>query len=121
MASIYEQEWLRLQYSVEHHPVFGVENRDDSAHATRAKEKKVYHDDDISHMYVWCREAHANILTVHPEMGLSHRHLTVEPCVKGTKKDTRHIYTFHFPLSVLGIKWIAMSISLLGTQRSQWL
>jgi hypothetical protein len=26
-------------------------------------------------------------------MGIAHRHVTVEPCVRGTKKDTRHIYT----------------------------
>jgi hypothetical protein len=37
-----------------------------------------------------------NILTVHPEMGLAHRHLTVEPCAKGTKKDTRNIHTGYF-------------------------
>jgi hypothetical protein len=81
---------------VEHDPVFGVGNKDDSAHTTGAKEKKVYKDEDISHMYVWCKEAHVNILTVPPEMGLAHRHLTVEPCVKGTKKDTRDIYTGYF-------------------------
>jgi hypothetical protein len=93
MAPIYEQEWLRLQFSVEYDPVFGVGNWDDSVHATRAMDIQVYNDEDLSHMYVWCKEAHANILTVHPEMGLAHRHLTVEPCVKGTKKDTRDIYT----------------------------
>jgi hypothetical protein len=47
-------------------------------------------------LYVWCKEAHANILTVHQEMGLAHRHVTVEPRVSGTKKDTRHIYTGYF-------------------------
>jgi hypothetical protein len=29
-------------------------------------------------------------------MGLAHRHVEVEPCVRGTKKDTRDIYTGYF-------------------------
>jgi hypothetical protein len=56
----------------------------------------VHNEEDVSHLYGWCKEAHADILTVHPEMGLAHRHLTVEPCVKGTKKDTQDIYTGYF-------------------------
>jgi hypothetical protein len=66
MAPIYEQEWLRLQFLVECDPVFGVGNWDDSADATRAKEIQVYNEEDFSHLYVWCNEAPANILTVHP-------------------------------------------------------
>jgi hypothetical protein len=65
-------------------------------HDTRARGRKVYDDMDMFQMYVLCKEAYANILTVHPEMGLRHQHLTVEPCVKGTKKDSRHIYTGYF-------------------------
>jgi hypothetical protein len=47
-------------------------------------------------MYIWCKDSQANVLTVHPEMGLRHQHVTVEPCVKGTKKDSRQIYTGYF-------------------------
>jgi hypothetical protein len=96
MAPIHEQEWIRLQFSVGHDPVIGVGNWDDSTHATRAAETPVYNEDDFSHLNVWCKEANASILTVHPEMGLAHQHVVVEPCVRGTKKDTRNIYTRYF-------------------------
>jgi hypothetical protein len=56
----------------------------------------VYNESDFAHLYVWCKEAAAAILTVHPEMGLAHQHVEVEPCVRGTKKDTRDIYTGYF-------------------------
>jgi hypothetical protein len=76
MAPIYEQEWMRLQFSVECDPVFGVGNSDDSTHATRAAE--VNNKEDSSQLYVWCKEAHTIILTVHPDMGLAHRQMKVD-------------------------------------------
>jgi hypothetical protein len=81
---------------VEHNPVTGVGNWEDCVLATRAEEAQVYNEDDFSYLYVWCKEAQAAILTVHPEMGLAHLHVVVEPCVRGTKKDTRNIYTGYF-------------------------
>ena len=51
---------------------------------------------DLSHMYIWCKESQAHVLTVHPEMGLWHQHVIAEPCVRGTKKNSRHIYTGYF-------------------------
>jgi hypothetical protein len=56
----------------------------------------VYNEDDFSHLYVWCKEAQASILTVHPEMRLARQHVVVEPCVRDTKKDARNIYTGYF-------------------------
>jgi hypothetical protein len=52
----------------------------------------VYDEDDFAHLYVWSKDASALILTVHPEMGLAHEHVEVEPYVKGTKGDVRDIY-----------------------------
>jgi hypothetical protein len=48
------------------------------------------------HLYVWNKEGGALILTVHPEMGLAHKHVVAKPCVKGTEGDARHIYTGYF-------------------------
>jgi hypothetical protein len=79
-----------------HDPVNAVGNWEDSVLATKAVEAQVYNESDFTHLYVWCKEAGAAILTVHPEMGLAHRHVEVEPCVRGTKKDTRNIYTGYF-------------------------
>jgi hypothetical protein len=45
---------------------------------------------------LWCKEAATHILTVHPEMRLAHEHVAVNPCVWGTKKYTRDIYTGYF-------------------------
>jgi hypothetical protein len=56
----------------------------------------VYDEHDFAHLYVWCKEAAAHILTVHPEVGLAHQHVEVEPCVRGTKKDTQDVYTRYF-------------------------
>jgi hypothetical protein len=83
-------------FSMGHDPVHAVGNWNDSARATEAEEIQVYNESAITHLYVWCKEAGAAILTVHPEMGLAHRHVEIEPCVRGTKKDTRVIYTGSF-------------------------
>jgi hypothetical protein len=50
MAPIYEQEWIRLQFSEEHNPITGVGKREDSVLATRAAEAQVYNEDDFSHL-----------------------------------------------------------------------
>ncbi len=77
MARIYEQEWQRLQEAVEHDPAFGVGNWYDSVNDTWRREQKEFNDMDLSHMYIWCKDSQANVLTVHPEMGLRHQHVTV--------------------------------------------
>ncbi len=81
MARIYEQEWLRLQEAVEHDSAFGVGTWYDSTNDTWRREqeqRKEFDDMDPSHMYIWCKESQAHVLTVHPEMGLWHQHVTVD-------------------------------------------
>jgi hypothetical protein len=96
MAPIYERDWNRLMISMGHDRVARVGNWDDSAGATEAEETQVYNESDFAHLYVWCKEAGVAILTVHPDIGLAHRHMEVEPCIRGTKKDIRDIYTGYF-------------------------
>jgi hypothetical protein len=66
---------------VEHDPAFGVGNWYDSVNDTWRREqeqRKEFDDMDPSHMYIWCKESQAHVLTVHPEMGLWHQHVTVD-------------------------------------------
>jgi hypothetical protein len=93
MAPIWEQELYRLMFAVGHDSVTGIGNWCDSAQVEEAEETPVYDECEFAHLYVWCKEAAPAILTVNPGMGLAHRHVEVEPCVSGTKKYTRDIYT----------------------------
>jgi hypothetical protein len=96
MAPILEQEWHRVMFAVGHDPVTGIGNWCDSVQAEEAEETPVYDKRELAHLYMWCKEAAAAILTVNLEMGLAHRHVEVDPCVRGTKKNTRDIYTGYF-------------------------
>ncbi len=91
MAPILEEEWIRTMSLINYHPVLGV-----GLWADDEEPVPVYDERDFAHLFVWCKHAAANILTIHPEMGLAHQHITVEPCVKGTAPDERRIYTGYF-------------------------
>jgi hypothetical protein len=63
--------------AVGHDPVNGVGNWCDRVEMEEEEETPVYDERDFAHLYVWCKEAAAHILTVHPEMGLAHQHIEV--------------------------------------------
>jgi hypothetical protein len=95
MAAIYESEWQLLMEVFKNDPAPRAKRR----WADEVEEEEdplVYDEGDFDHLYVWNKDATALILTVHPEMGLAHKHVEVEPCVKGTKGDSRDIYTGYF-------------------------
>jgi hypothetical protein len=96
MAPTLESELYRVMSVVGHDPVKRVGNWCDRVEEEEEEETRVYDERDFAHLYVWCKEAATHILTVHPEMGLAHEHVVVDPYVRGTTKDTRDIYTGYF-------------------------
>jgi hypothetical protein len=60
------------------------------------REEDAYHEEDFAHLMIFDTNAGTHVLTIHPEMGLTHQHTQVEYPSGGLSDKVRTIFTGHF-------------------------
>jgi hypothetical protein len=111
MAAIWESEWQLLMETFKYDSARRALLR--WSDVVEDEEKPlVYDEDDFAHLSVWSKDASALILTLHPKMGLAHKHVEVEPCAKGTKGDVWDIYIGYFMSTSMKKRWRTRTLTL---------
>ncbi len=60
------------------------------------REDDAYHEGDFDHLMIYDASAGTQVLTIHPEMGLTHQHIQVEYPAGGLTGEVRTILMGYF-------------------------
>ena len=93
MVSVWASEWQRIivqEWYWEREKSCWDDN------ATMDREDDAYHEGDFDHLMIYDASAGTQVLTIHPEMGLTHQHIQVEYPEGGLTGEVRTLYTAYF-------------------------
>jgi hypothetical protein len=93
MAPIWASEWQRL---ITQKRYWDREESTWDDNAAMDREEDAYHEEDFAHLMVFNANASTHVLTIHPEMGLTHQHTQVEYPPGGLSDEVHTIFIGYF-------------------------
>jgi hypothetical protein len=93
MALVWASEWQRI---IVRNQYWDREKSCWDDNAARDREDDAYHEGDFDHLMIYDASAGTQVLSIHPGMGLTHKHVQMEYPAGGLTGEVRTHYTRYF-------------------------